>query len=365
MNRVDYITQMTQAKRDTTTSDRLTTVLSYGALLLMGYLVFRIMAPFAGPLAWSAVLAIFFYPVYAKLLKKTSRTLAAVYCTVGVTVLLILPVLLVLLYAAREAVGASTQIQAAISNGSVGIPAHLMDWIRHRLPEAWRGVDVAEAARQGAEKVGSYLAGSVGAWLRNLFSFFLDFFILLFALFFMFRDGEHIVRALRHLIPFDEEIQRDMLVESQDLIFASVAVAILIAVIQGVLGGTAFALTGLGTPVFMGVLIGFCSIVPVVGSALIWVPAGLWLVISGHWGKALLLVVICGGIAGVADSLVRPLLMRNRTRLNDLLLFLSILGGLDVFGLLGLVVGPTIMAAALGVFRVYMEHRDQIEKETA
>jgi len=275
------------------------------------------------------------------------------------------PVLLVLLYAAREAVGASAQVQAAISKGSVGLPTHLTEWIRHRLPEAWRGVDIAEGVRQGAEKVGSYLATSVGSWLKNLFSFFLDFFILLFALFFMFRDGEQIVHALRHLIPFDAEIQKDMLRESHDLIFASVAVALLIAAIQGLLGGTAFALTGLGTPVFMGVVIALFSVVPVVGSALIWVPAALWLGINGHWGKALLLVAICGGITGVLDNLVRPLLMRNRTRLNDLLLFISILGGLDVFGLLGLVIGPIIMAAALGVFRVYMEHREQMEKETA
>jgi len=356
---------MTQAIRNTTTSDRLTTVLSYGALLLLGYLVFRIVEPFAEPLAWSAVLAIFFYPVYAKLLRKTSPSWAAIWCTVGVTAVLIVPVLLVLVYAAREAVVASAQVQAAISSGSAGLPAHLTDWIRERLPETLRGVDFVGLLQQGAEKVGSYLATSVGSLLKNLFSFFVNLFILLFALFFMFRDGEQIVHALRHLIPFDAEIQKDMLQESRDLIFASVAVALLIAAIQGVLGGTAFALTGLGAPVFMGVLIAFFSIVPVVGSALIWVPAALWLGINGHWGKALLLVAICGGVAGVADNLVRPLLMRNRSRLNDLLLFISILGGLGAFGLLGLVAGPTILAAALGVFRVYMEHRDKLEKESA
>ena len=343
----------------------MTTVLSYGALLLLGYLVFQIVAPFLKPLVWSAVLAIFFYPVYEKLLRKTSPTWAALCCTVGVTALLIVPVLLVLLYAAREAVVASTQLQAAISSGSVGMPTHLVDWMRGRLPETLRSVDFIGLLQQGAERVGSYLASSVGSLLKNLFSFFVNLVILLFALFFMFRDGEQIVHALRHLIPFDAEIQKDMLEESRDLIYASVAVALLIAVIQGVLGGTAFALTGLGAPVFMGVLIAFFSIVPVVGSALIWVPAALWLGINGHWGKALLLVAICGGVAGVADNFVRPLLMRNRTRLNDLLLFISILGGLEAFGLLGLVAGPTILAAAMGVFRVYMEHREQMEKEAA
>ena len=181
----------------------------------------------------------------------------------------------------------------------------------------------------------------------------------------MFRDGKAILRAARQLIPFDPEIQESMLGESRDLIFASVAVALLIAAIQGTLGGIAFGLTGLPAPVFMGVLIAFFSIVPVVGSALIWIPAVVWLAVSGHWGKAIVVAAICGGVAGVADNLVRPLLLRNRTRLNDLLLFISILGGLDAFGLLGLVAGPTIVAAALAVFRVYMERRERLERATA
>jgi len=100
----------------------------------------------------------------------------------------------------------------------------------------------------------------------------------------------------------------------------------------------------------------------VVGSALVWAPAVLWLGFQGHWGKALVVLAISGGVATVADNIVRPLLLRNRTRLNDLLLFISILGGLDAFGLLGLVIGPTVVAAALGVFRVYMEHREQVEE---
>jgi predicted PurR-regulated permease PerM len=146
------------------------------------------------------------------------------------------------------------------------------------------------------------------------------------------------------------------------LIFASVAVALLIAAIQGCLGGLAFEVVGLPAPVFLGVLIAFCSIVPVVGSALIWVPAALWLGFHGHWGKALIIIISSGGLATVADNIVRPMLLRNRTRLNDLLLFLSILGGLDVFGLLGLVIGPTVVAAALAVFRVYVEHRERLDQ---
>jgi predicted PurR-regulated permease PerM len=362
---MNYITRMTQANRNTTTSDRLTTVLSYGALLLLGYLVFLITLPFLIPLAWSAVLAIFFYPVYLQLERRFSPTWAAVFCTLGVTFLLIVPVLLVLLYAAREAIEASAGIRETLSTGGSSAVQDFLNRLLQHLPESMQNIDLVGSLRQAAEKMAAYAASSLGFLLRNVLSFLVNLFILLFALFFVFRDGEKIMRAVRHLIPFEPDIQEDMLKESRDLIFASVAVALLIAAIQGFLGGLAFELAGVRGPVFLGVLVAFFSIVPVVGSSLIWIPVGLWLAFNGHWGKALVILAICGGVAGVADNIVRPLLLRNRTRLNDLLLFVSILGGLEVFGLLGLVVGPTILAAALGILRVYMDHQEELQRETA
>src|SRR5215470_3469685 len=331
---------MKPADSNPTTGDRLTTVLSYGALLLLGYLVFRISAPFLIPLAWSAILAIFFFPWFVFLRKRTSANKAAALCTLCVTLVLILPVLFVMLYAGREALEISARIRTAISSGGVAASTDFLEQFRHHLPASLQDIDIMGPLQQGAEKVASYVAGSLAAMLRNILNFFVGLFILVFSLFFVFRDSEEILRASRYLIPFEKNLQDEMLSESGDLIFASVAVALLIAAIQGLLGGTAFALTRLPAPVFMGVLIAFCSIVPVVGSALIWAPAAIWLGFSGHWWKAVLLVAICGGVAGIADNLVRPLLLRNRTRLNDLLLFVSVLGGIEVFGLLGIVAGP-------------------------
>jgi predicted PurR-regulated permease PerM len=342
-----------------TTSDRLTTVLSYGALLLLIYLVFRIVEPFLQPLAWSAILAIFFYPVHEQLVRRLRTNRAALVSTLGVTVLLIAPALVVLVYTAREAIDATAQLQSVLMDPDKALPSHALAWIKHQLPHAWQSTDFSEPLRQGAERIATFLASRLAGLLKNLFNFFVDLFIVIFALFFMFRDGEEIVRGASHLVPFDESIQEDMLRESRDLIFASVAVALVIAVIQGVLGGLAFTVGGISSPIFWAVLIAFFSLVPVVGSALIWVPAALFLAFSGHWGRAIAVVAICGGVAGVADNIVRPMLLRNRTRLNELLLFLGVLGGLQAFGLLGLVIGPTIVAAAMGVFRVYMDHRDR------
>jgi predicted PurR-regulated permease PerM len=325
------------------TSDRLTTVLSYGALLLLIYLVFRILEPFLVPLAWSAVLAIFFYPVHEWMMRRLPPSRAALVSTLAVTVLLIVPALVVLVYTTRQAIDATAQLQNALTDPDKALRSHAVAWIRHQLPHAWQNTDFSEPLRQGAERIATFLASRLAGLVKNLFNFFVDLFIVIFALFFVFRDGEEIVRGVSHLLPFDESIQQAMLRESRDLIFASVAVALVIAGLQGVLGG----------------LIAFFSLVPVVGSALIWAPAALFLGFSGHWGKAIAVVVICGGVAGLADNIVRPMLLRNRTRLNELLLFLGVLGGLQAFGLLGLVIGPTIVAAAMGVFRVYMDHRDR------
>jgi len=358
---MDYITRMSEANRKTSTSDRLTTVLSYGALLLLGYLVFRIAEPFLVPLAWSTVLAIFFFPAYVDLRKRMSPNKAAALATVGATFILVVPVLLVLLYAAREAVDTAARVRELINAGGVSAPTAFADLIRRHLPQSLQDIDFMGPLQQALERVASYLAGSLAGMLRNVIAMFVNLFIVLFALFFVFRDGEIILQALHHLIPFEKGIREEMIRESRDLIFASVVVALLIAAIQGFLGGVAFAVTGLTAPIFMGLLIGFCSIIPVVGSALIWIPAAAWWAFNGHYGKAIVILVICGGIAGLADNVVRPLLLRNRTKLNDLLLFLSILGGLHVFGLLGLVVGPIVVAAALGVFRVYVEYQEELE----
>lgn len=340
----------------------MTTVLSYGALLLLGYLVFAIVSPFLVPLAWSAVLAIFFFPLHERIRKRLRPTPASLLSTLAVTLLLIVPALAVLAYTAKEALDATAKLQHALAvhgqGPDEGIILRAENWVLLRLPESWRTVDLSDPLRQAAEKTAAFLGAKFASLLKNLVSFFVDLFILIFGLFFMFRDGHAVVRAVKHLLPFDESIQDDMIQESGSLIFASVAVGLVVAAIQGFLGGLAFVFTGISTPIFWGVVIGFCSLVPVVGSALVWVPAALWLGLSGHWGRALIVVSICGVLATFADNIARPLLLRNRTRLNELLLFISVLGGIEVFGLLGIVAGPTIFAAAMGVFRVYMEHRD-------
>jgi predicted PurR-regulated permease PerM len=348
-----------------TTNDRLTTVLSYGALLLLCYLVFLIAESFLAPLAWAAILAIFFYPLHRWYAGRMGPNRAALASTLTVTCALIAPTILVAYYTAQQAITAAAHAQSLLAQPGQPAAQHILGWVHGRLPEAWRSANYAEALRSAAAKAASFLATRLADLLRNLVAFVIGLFVTTFAMFFMFRDAQSVVRAVRHLLPFSEPTRSAVLSESHDLIFASVAVGLIVAVMQGALGGTAFLLAGIHTAIFWGVVIALFSLVPVVGSALIWAPAALWIGVSGHWGKALLIVAICGGVAGVADNIVRPLLLRNRTHLNELMVFIGVLGGLGAFGLLGLVIGPTILAVAVGTFRVYMDSREAADATAA
>jgi len=204
---------------NTTTSSQLTTVLSYGAILLLGYFVFLIAEPFLVPLAWSAVLAIFFYPLHERVLRRMKPSPAAMTSTLGVTLLLIVPALVVLVYTAREALDATAKLQTALmvhgQGPDEGLVMHAEQWVRMRLPQSWRGIEMSDPVQQAAEKIASFLGTRFAGLLKNLVSFFVDLFILIFALFFMFRDGPEIVHGAKHLLPFDEDIQTDMLEESK------------------------------------------------------------------------------------------------------------------------------------------------------
>ncbi len=134
-----------------TTSDRLTTVLSYGALLLLIYLVYRIVEPFFIPLAWSAVFAIFFYPLHERLERRMKPNAAALVSTAMVTVLLIAPAIVVLVFATRQAIEATTRLQAALMDPDKELSMHTMAWIHAHLPAAWQDWDFSQPIRQGAE----------------------------------------------------------------------------------------------------------------------------------------------------------------------------------------------------------------------
>jgi predicted PurR-regulated permease PerM len=177
-------------------------------------------------------------------------------------------------------------------------------------------------------------------------------------MFYFFRDADKIIRGVRSILPFDAVHRDALMTQTRDLIAASVTTSLILAVVQGAIGGIGFALAGLPTPLFWGVAMAFFSLVPVVGSGLIFVPAALWLGFTGHWGRALLLLAICAGVSAIVDNILRPILLGGRTELSALVIFISVVGGVAMFGMLGLVLGPILVATAAGVLAVYMERPD-------
>jgi len=338
-----------------TTSDRLTIVLSYGVLLLLIYFVFRIYEPFLAALGWAAILAIFFYPMHHWLLRRFAAKKAAVLSTLIVTLVLIVPAILLTTLFIREAFSVSRGVEHTLQVQQAPALAKTWSWLAHHVPGLDPNADVLDMLYQGIQKEAGFLAQRLGAILRNIAAFIFDLFVMIFAMFYFFRDADQIIHGVRSILPFDAEHRDALMSQTRDLISASVTTSLILAAIQGAIGGLGFVSVGLPAPLFWGVAMAFFSLVPVVGSGLIFVPAALWLGFSGHWGRAIILLVICAGVSAIVDNVLRPLLLGGRSELSALVIFISVVGGVGLFGMLGLVLGPVLVAMAAGVLAVYME----------
>lgn len=334
-----------------TVQKRIGTVLFYGILLLLAYLVYLVFEPFLAALAWAVVLVVFCYPAYQRLERYQGRTLAAATSTAGIVLIVIVPALLVMAAFVREGVDATRSIQSGMANGHFAWVNNLWGRIQQRFPEA-NPTDLATLLHQYAEKAAGYLAEQLGNILKHTAVFLFHLGVAILAMFYLFRDGDAFMSRLRAVLPFEEEHRERMLREGRDLITASVMSSLAAAAAHGLLGGMAFAVTGISSPIFWAVMMGFFSLVPVVGSAIIWVPASISLMIGGHVGHGILLAVICGVIVSVVDNVVRPWLISGRAEMGGLVIFISVLGGISVFGMLGVVLGPIIVATAVSMLEL-------------
>jgi predicted PurR-regulated permease PerM len=332
--------------------ERFGDVLFYGVVLLLIYLVYRVFEPFLVPLGWAAVFAVIFYSLNQRLERQFGRNLSASLSTAGVTLILIVPALLLMTLFVREGINATRDVQASMAAGEYGWFNRAWGWIGAHVA-AQGAVNLPGLVRQGASNLGEYLASEFAAVLRNLVLFLFELFVMLFALFYFLRDGEAIMERVRLFLPFEEAMRERMLAEARELIFASVTTSLVIAAVQGVICGGAFAIVGVGSAVFWGVVMGFLSLLPVVGAWPVWIPAAIWLFSTGHSVRALLLIGICGGLGSTIDNILRPVILGGRASLNGLLVFISVLGGIAVFGALGVVLGPIVVATAVGVLDVY------------
>jgi len=333
--------------------------------LLSIYLLYQILSPFLTSLLWAIFLAMAFYPVFKKLqhLLKKREAFSAVIMTLFMLSVIVLPFSLLMASLAVEVVDIYRRIEEMINTGQLQtymemigeIP--ILKWIFMRLNQS---LDLSQKEPldfllKNLQQVTTFLFNQTSKIVKGLSTFIMGFFFTLLSLYYLFKDGDRLFERLKEVIPLPSK-ERDLLIHRfKDMVYATIYGGILIAIIQGLLGGLSFWVLGLASPIFWGTAMAFLSFIPVGGTALIWVPASILLLVQGAFLKGIILLGL--GVFGISmvDNLLRPFFISTRTKIHPLLLFFAVLGGIQVFGLVGLVAGPLIVTLFLTLIEIYVQ----------
>ncbi len=328
-----------------------------------------ILLPFYGTLMWAVISAMLFTPLFRWLLQRwDGRRNTAALATVLVLVLLaVLPLVLLSVSLANQA----ATVFAALQSGELNPAAHLhrmFDSLPRWVTQPLKSVGLGEfealqlrltgLLRQG----GQFFAGQALRIGQDTFDLIAGLFVMLYVAFFLVRDGEHLLRALRHAVPLAVRDQIELSDRFTTVIRATVKGNLLVAALQGVLGGLAFWFLGLGGALLWAVLMGFLSLLPAVGAALVWGPVVLYYLSTGDIARGLGLAAWGVLVIGMVDNVLRPLLVGKDTRMPDWVVLITTLGGMSVFGINGFVLGPVIAAMFFAVWQLAIRPRPAISE---
>jgi predicted PurR-regulated permease PerM len=324
------------------------------ATVIALYLCWLMLRPFVGVIAWAAVLVIVFYPVHKRIRTKLGKpALSALVSCVLVILVILIPVALITLAVVNELSGAMQNLQAAVNyvlSPDSRFVGPVLNWLGKYIDVGKLRSD--EYLLQQLRNISGVIAGQTLGFIGGLISVIVQMFFVIFTMYYFFKDGERMLAAIYDLLPLEPHQSKAILTRTREVIDASVYGVISIAIIQGLLGGLAFWILGLPSAIIWGVVMAFLSMIPMLGSFIVWVPAAIFLAVTGHWMKAILLVLWGALVIGSIDNFLRPMLIGSRTKLHELLIFFAVLGGLNVFGVLGVVLGPVVVAMALALMHV-------------
>jgi predicted PurR-regulated permease PerM len=334
---------------------RITSLVFYGAVLLIAYLGYRIVEPFLMQIGWAVVLAICLAPAQTRLARRLGAARSAALLTALVLVLLVVPAVLGALTLVREGSAVVDYVEGQLRDrgGPMGLFHVAWQWLRARL--AFLPHEDEIVARVSGELGGlaTNAAGRAGAILKGALSLAFGLVITLGILFFLLKDAPEMERAARRLLPFGREQNERLLRLTRDIVSASVTSMLVVALIQGVLGGLAFLLLGIPGALLWGGLMAALGLLPAVGAALVWAPAAIWLAVSGSLVKGVILALVGLLVLGNVDNVVRPLLLSGSARMGTLVLVISLLGGVSAFGFIGIVLGPVVAAVLTALVESY------------
>ena len=337
-------------------------------LLVLVTLAFGVLiANFVVPVFWAAVLAIVFRPVERSLGVRFGYkrpNLCAALTTILVVFVVFIPLGFVAVAVSREAV----DLYKRFTTGELAVSDAVDRWVP-ALVRFGAGLGITPGTvranvTEAATSIAQFLASGAVTAGQNVVRAFGQFFLMLYVLYFFLRDGDQLLLAIARALPLGDARERALFERFTAVTRATLKGTLVVGAVQGTLGAIFFALLGLEGPVFWGAMMWACSLIPVIGPTIIWLPASLILIISGSVAKGLLLMGLGTFVIALADNILRPILVGRETRMPDFLVLLSTLGGLTLFGLSGFIAGPAIAALFITAWDMFAREYASSDRTT-
>jgi predicted PurR-regulated permease PerM len=314
------------------------------------YLCYVVTLPFIPALTWALVLAVITQPLYQWIQRYIKiQWLASVLAIAIVMVTIALPAAAVVRQVVKEAVVVVEKVRADTAED---LWKEALERNR-RLAPTLKWIEREVDLRAQVERVSDRVLAGLTRFVSGSIFIIMGWLITLFLLFYFLRDREFILRALRGFVPLSAKESTRIFNRVRDTIHALVFGTLAVSIVQGILGGIIFWALGLPAPLLWGAVMAVMAMLPVFGTALVWVPTALYLAIAGEWQKALILTAWGGIVIALIDNLLYPLLVRSKLRLHPVPVFIAILGGIIVFDATGIVLGPVILAVAVALLEIW------------
>lgn len=335
-----------------------------GVFALILYQIVRIFSVFITPILTAVVLAMIFYPLHKWFLKKLhSPAASSILSTLAVVMLMVVPLFILSLTVAEQAGQVYPEVKGWIDQAAGGerplsslLPERAREfWMNLREKLKLQDLNVKEFFLQRLRESSQELTTIGASVLKNAVFFFLNVLILTFTIFFLFKDGKRAIEWFIELIPMEADHKSHIADTLYTTFNAVIRGLFLTAAAQGILAGIGFAIAGVKFAVILGLLTTFLAIFPFGGAAAVWIPATLYLYWQGFTGSAIFLGVWGLLVVSTIDNFLKPILIGGKAKLPLLLLFFGILGGIKLYGFLGVLLGPLFIACAMAFIRIYRE----------
>lgn len=320
-----------------------------------------ILLPFYSVVLWGAIVALLFMPVHRRLLVRLRRrrTAAALLTVLLVVLIVVIPFALVTAALAREATAVVQRVQSGELNPALffrGAFDALPAWAMGLLERAGLAdFDALQRWLAGAmSRASSFIATHALSFGQDTFEFVVGLFVMLYLAFFLIRDGDDLVHKLKRGIPLPQRYKQELLDTFTGVVRATVKGNLVVAIVQGALGGLAFWFLDVRGALLWAVLMAFFSLLPAVGAGLVWLPVALYLLMTGSVGSGIGLIAYGVLVIGLVDNVLRPVLVGKDTRMPDWLVMITTLGGMALLGINGFVLGPTVAALFIAAWHLYL-----------